>query len=95
MPYKNMPYKNVDCPVEGPEADPYGTFSNAIKVSLDGSEVLIDFCVYSEAENRARVVSRVRVSQDFLPIIHQKIGQDLNLSTIPVLFVMPPVNGTN
>lgn len=93
-----MAYKNVDCPVEGPAEDPYGTFSNAIQLSVDGAEVLIDFCVYSEAENKAVVVSRVRVSQDFLPIIHQKIGQDLRVveqEDKSLLFVMPPLGGMN
>jgi hypothetical protein len=89
-------YKNVDCPVDPPsESEVYGTFANAIKLTVDGSEVLIDFCLYSEEAHRAQVVSRVRVSQDFLPIIHQKIGQDLNLPPDgrPVLFVLPPVEG--
>lgn len=91
-----MSYKNVDCPVDEPDADFYGTFANAIRLQLDGQEILIDFCVWSEANNRARVVSRVRVSQDFLPVIHQKIGQDLNLTDgMPMLFVMPPVLGHN
>lgn len=91
-----MAYKNVECPVDEPDEDFYGTFSNAIRLQLDGQEILIDFCVWSETANRARVVSRVRVAQDFLPIIHQKIGQDLNLSDgAPMLFVMPPVQGTN
>jgi len=59
--------------------DPYGTFANSFRIIQDGSEILLDFCVYSEQENRARVVSRVRVSLDFLPFIHQKIGSNLQL----------------
>jgi hypothetical protein len=91
-----LDYKNVDCPVDEPEEDFYGTFANAIRLKADGQEILIDFCVWSEAQNRARVVSRVRVSQDFLPIIHQKIGHDLNLTDgRPILFVMPPVQGNH
>ena len=88
-----MAYKNVDCLVDAGE-DPYGTFANAIQLSLDGSEVLIDFCVYSATENTARVVSRVRVSQEFLPVIHQKIGLDLNVQDEePIWFLMSAVNG--
>jgi len=87
-------FKNVNCEVVGPE-DPFGTFSNAIRLSADGGEVLIDFCQYSEADNRARVVSRVRVHRDFLATIQHKIGyavapQD---GDPPVVFVMPPVGG--
>lgn len=81
-----MPIKNVDCPVEGP-LPPYGVFANAFRLSLDGSEILLDFCVYSETENSASVVARVRVSQDFLPVIQKKIGS--SLSPIPQLFILP------
>lgn len=90
-----MSFKNVtDCPIDAPE-DPYGTYANAIRLTSDGGEVLIDFCVYSQNENRARVISRVRVAQAFLPIILQKIEQDLNRSATDKLIVMPAVGGTN
>ena len=93
-----MAFKNVtDCPIDLPE-DPYGSYANAIQLSSDGNEILIDFCVYSETENRARVVSRVRVAQAFLPIILQKIEHDLQLTSpknLAQLFVMPPVGGSN
>jgi hypothetical protein len=86
-------HKNVDCLVDTGD-DPYGTFANAIQLSLDGSEVLIDFCVYSATENTARVVSRVRVAQEFLPVIHQKIGLDLNVKDAePIWFLLPTVSG--
>jgi hypothetical protein len=94
---ERVTFKNIDCEIEGPLEDPYGSYSNAIKLTADGTEVLIDFCVYSAAENRARVVSRIRVAIDFLPIIHEKIGRDLNLSDLSdggsVLFMMPQVGG--
>jgi len=88
----------VDCPVEPPSGDPYGEFANALRISLDGGQILLDFCVYSESENTARVVSRVRVSKDFIPIIHQKIGASFSLtpdSELSTLFVMPAVLGSN
>jgi hypothetical protein len=89
-------YKNLDCPVDELEGDLYGTFANAFRLRVDGQEVLVEFCVWSESQNRARVVSRVRVAQDFLPVVHQVIGQSLNLSDgPPMLFVMPPVQGNN
>ena len=84
--------------IDGPARDPYGEFANAFRLSVDGAEILLDFCVYSESENTARVVSRVRVSKDFLPVIVQKIGSSF---TAPVegvpskLFVMPPIAGAN
>ena len=94
-----MAFKNIDCPIEGPLEDLYGSYANAIKLTADGSEVLIDFCVYSAAENRARVVSRIRVALAFLPIIHAKIGRDLDLSDLSegkhVVYMMPAVSGDN
>lgn len=68
-----MGFKNVSCAVEG-LPDPFGEFANALRLVEDGSEVLIDFCLYSQADNVARVVSRVRVSQDFLEVIQKKIA---------------------
>ena len=66
-----MSFKNVDCPIDPPNGDPFGEFSNALRITEDGGQIILDFCVYSESENRARVVSRVRVGKDFIPIIHQ------------------------
>lgn len=88
-----MSYKNVECTIiENATEGPFGVFCNAIRLSLDGAEVLIDFCLYSEAENRARVVSRVRVSKDFLPIIGQRIGDSYRpQEKSTLLYMMPPV----
>jgi hypothetical protein len=91
-------FKNIECPISGPVEDPFGEFANAFRLSVDGAEILLDFCVYSEAENTARVVSRVRVSKDFLPVIVQKIGRSFKapVEGIPTsLFVMPPIAGPN
>ena len=68
-----MGFKNVSCTVEG-LPDPFGEFANALRLVEDGSEVLIDFCLYSQSDNAARVVSRVRVSQEFLGVIQEKIA---------------------
>ena len=85
-----MPFKNVNCDVESP-GDPYGDFANSFRITQDGRDILLDFCVYSARENKARVVSRVRVSIEFLPIIHQKIGNSLRikLDEASPLFIMP------
>ena len=86
--------KNVTCPIDNATTDPYGAFANAIRLSADGLEVLLDFCVYSEIENRARVVSRVRVSREFLHIIQNKIGLAISPpkeGEFQDLLVMPPI----
>jgi hypothetical protein len=87
-------YKNVECLVDEP-SEVFGQFSNAIRLTADGAEVLLDFCLYSTASNRARVVSRVRVHRDFLPTIQSKIGEAVAPldGDPPVLFIMPPVQG--
>jgi len=71
-----MSFKELDCSVDSGE-DLFGQFANALRLTLDGSEALLDFCVYSEAEDCAKVVSRVRVSVDFLPVISEKINSSL------------------
>lgn len=66
-------FRSVDCPVI--QEDPFGVYANSFRISEDGTEVLLDFCLYSEAENKARVVSRVRVSPSLLAVVQAKIGQ--------------------
>lgn len=81
-------HKDVKCRVEGP-SDPFGTFANSIRLSLDGAEVLLDFCVFSEETQTARVVCRVRVSADFLRTIHAKIGACFTNPTPDGVVLMP------
>lgn len=57
--------------------NPFGEFANAFRFSLDGNEVLIDFVLYSESNNEAMVVSRVRAPQELLFVIQQKISKGL------------------
>ena len=83
-----MSHKNVICTVDAP-SNPFGEFANSFRISQDGSEVLLDFCVYSELEKIARVVSRVRVSLEFLPAIHQKIGASLSVGEGSLILLMP------
>jgi hypothetical protein len=75
-----MGTKNVDCHVE-PDAS-FGEYANSFRVLDDGggSEVLLDFCVYSGRDNRARVVSRIRVPLELLQVIRDRITSDLRAS---------------
>ena len=63
--------KNVMCPVDVP--DSYGEYANAFRIMQDGNDVVLDFCVYSEQENTARLVSRVRVRPDFLEVVLDRL----------------------
>ena len=88
-------HKLVNCPIEEP-ADPYGEFVNSFRISSDGSEILLDFCLYSEIGEKAKVVSRVRVSQEFLAVIHKKIGSSLKMGreeTRTAMILMPQIEG--
>jgi len=63
--------KFVKCEPEfGEHASAFGEFANAIRVVADSDlECFVDFCVYNAQENKALVVSRVRVRRDFIEII--------------------------
>lgn len=89
-----MSYKDVECEVEEP-ADPFGDFANSVRLTQEGSEILMDFCVYSHTQKKARVVSRVRLAQDFLHTLAQKIQDSLtppDPKSKSHLFVMPPLD---
>lgn len=67
-----MVSKNVLCDVKNSDTN-FGVYANAFRVLFDGAEVLLDFCIYSESEGVAEVVSRVRVSETFLEVIIERI----------------------
>ena len=90
-----MPYKNVKCPITPPD-EPYGSFANAFSISGDGAEVLLDFCLFSEAEDKAKVLARVRVSKEFLGVIHQRLGDILkDQKPTQTLLVLPGTEEIN
>lgn len=59
-----------------------GTFVNAFRVLPDvGDEFFLDFCVYSQQEKEATLISRLRVHKAFLGLILEHLDQtfqDLN-----------------
>lgn len=81
-----MSYRKSNCRIELPEKDPLGVYANSVRLTQDGAEILLDFCVYSETEDRARVQSRVRVSPEFLRVIVNKIEDSLQAPSSPLLF---------
>lgn len=53
-----------------------GTFANAFRVVEEaGPDCFLDFLAYSAQEQRARVVSRVRVRRAFLPVIRDTLAE--------------------
>lgn len=67
-----------DCPVLVPEVCEAGEFANAFRImAAGGLEVVLDFCVYSEVEDVARVVCRIRMNRMFLPDIRARLRESL------------------
>jgi len=69
----------VECLVDVlSEGQTLGESANAFRVMCDAEGVaLLDFCVYSAQDNRARVVARVRITQGFLPLVGVRIQEAL------------------
>lgn len=54
----------------------YGEFANAVRVvDEQGPDCFVDFLEYTASEQEARVVARIRVRRDFLPLIREKLGE--------------------
>lgn len=87
--------RNVACPVDTEGA--YGEYANAFRVMQDGPDVLLDFCVYSESDHKARLVSRVRVPPTFLKVILSRLTEALDVPEPErgKLYVMPEIKGLN
>jgi stress response protein SCP2 len=87
---------NVTCPVDT-QGD-FGSYANAFRIMQDGNDVLLDFCVYSEQENSAKVVARVRIHPTFLNVVISRIQGALQTQE-PIedrrIYVMPEVRGLN
>lgn len=64
-----------ECPVEVAPELRLGCFANAFRVVEGGfpGECFLDFLVYSEREQKAQVVSRVRVCPSFLVCIRDRL----------------------
>lgn len=71
-----MPTEKVDCEVLG-EDGVFGEFANAVRVLMDGDDYLLDFCIYSSREGRARLVSRVRIHKSFLPLVSARLAEEV------------------
>lgn len=88
--------KTTDAECEVPKNMQMGAFSNAFRVMQDGEDWFLDFAVYSEIVGHAKVVARVRVREDFLKSIQDRLdvaiqetlvgnkgGSVVSLSSVP------------
>ena len=67
-----MEVKNINCPVESAEG--YGEYANAFRiVQAGGNDLFLDFCVYSQQSNKAKVVARVRCTPEFIDVMAKRI----------------------
>ena len=69
-----------------------GQFSNAFRIVQDQDVWYLDFLVYSARENRASVVSRVRVDPEYLLQMHLHLSEILSGIHVASL---PPTGPTN
>jgi hypothetical protein len=64
--------------VDVPSEHQIGSFANAVRIIHDsGTEWFLDFLVFSSTENKAVVVSRVRVQEVFLGAIRDRLSTTL------------------
>lgn len=72
-----MPTRH-DCPVILPDSLVAGEFANAFRILPEGGpDVILDFCVYSDQEDVARVVHRIRLNKVFLPDVRAILRESL------------------
>jgi hypothetical protein len=89
-----MSTKTIACPVDT-QGD-YGVYANAFRVMQDGTDAILDFCVYSEQDHAAKTVSRVRVPPSFLNVILSRLRDAIEITEEgETLYVMPEVGGSH
>jgi len=89
-----MSTKTITCPVDT-QGD-YGVYANAFRVMQDGSDAVLDFCLYSEQDNAAKTVSRIRVPPSFLSVILSRLREAVEITDDEgTLYVMPGLHGTH
>lgn len=72
-----------ECHIVVPSEEKIGKFVNAFRVLQDtGDELLLDFCVYSQQEQEANVIVRLRIHRDFLPLIRNHLDKAAQQSEI-------------
>lgn len=91
-----MATKTISCPVDT-QGD-YGVYANAFRIMQDGPDAVLDFCIYSEQNQAAKTVSRVRVPPSFLAVVLKRLQSAVEVSVQDgedTLYIMPSVQGMN
>jgi hypothetical protein len=66
--------KLVDCPVMISTDMSVGVYANAFRIIHDsGHDWFLDFLTFSESENTAKVVSRVRIAESFMDSVKRRL----------------------
>lgn len=83
--------RNVNVPVVVPPEKLAGDYANAFRVFRDSNrEWFLDFLVYSATDQTATVIARVRVLEEFLPVLRDRLGQVLSeIASEDALIVIP------
>lgn len=67
--------EEIGCEIEISEEQSFGVFANSFRIVPDTQyECYLDFLVYSATNNRAKVLSRIRVRNDFLVTIKDRLN---------------------
>ncbi len=74
--------RHLDLPVHLGDQSPAGVFANAFRILSppDTDECVLEFLIFSPAEQKAYVVHRVRLSRELVPVVQRQIRLSLGLS---------------
>jgi len=67
----------VQCQVFVPESLESGPLVNAFRAIQDGRGWMLDFLVHNPEENKAVVIYRVRVTQEFMAAVRDRLDSTL------------------
>lgn len=69
-----MATQRVNCDIRVPPNRRLGEYANAFRIQQDtGSDFLLDFLVYSQTEDQAIVVARVRMHEESLETVREQL----------------------
>ena len=76
--------QDVDCTIQGENC--FGEYVNAFRILHDGIDILLDFCVYSEDLGTAKLVSRLRVTKEFLNILLNRVMETIESTPLGTIY---------
>lgn len=76
--------QDVDCTIQGENC--FGEYVNAFRILHDGIDILLDFCVYSQDLGTAKLVTRLRVTKEFLDILLNRVMETIQHSQLGTIY---------